>query len=181
MPDFTAHIHPVLAVRCPECGKAPGVWCCRPSGHRASDLHKARRIAADCLFVAQHGEDASIERDGEECLGGGVRLQEARTRDQGQSRIRDDEAHHPRAEQGQATCRTDHRGRRHEDRDLCRTLDADPVKHSDAGGHTSAGRRPIDREIQVVPVCMTVPMSAVSEAGSRDGHRLRDLGTDGGM
>ncbi len=65
MPDFTAHKHPVLAVRCPECGKAPDVWCRRPSGHRASDLHKARRITADCLFVAQHGEDASIERDEE--------------------------------------------------------------------------------------------------------------------
>ena len=66
MPDFTAHKHPVLAVRCPECGKAPGVWCRRPSGHHASDLHKARRIAADCLFVAHHGEDASIERVGKD-------------------------------------------------------------------------------------------------------------------
>lgn len=66
MPDFTAHRHLVLVVRCPECGKAPGVWCRRPSGHRASDLHKARRIAADCLFVTQHGEDASIERVGED-------------------------------------------------------------------------------------------------------------------
>ncbi len=62
MADFTSHKHPVLAVRCPDCGKAPGVWCRRPSGHRACDLHKARRVAADCVFVAQHGEDASIER-----------------------------------------------------------------------------------------------------------------------
>lgn len=66
MPDFTAHNHPVLAVRCPGCGKAPGVWCRCPSGHRASDLHKARRVAADCLFVTQHGADASIERVGDD-------------------------------------------------------------------------------------------------------------------
>lgn len=66
MHDVTAHKHPVLAVRCPECGQAPGDWSRRPSGHRASELHKVRRIAADCLFVAQHGEDASIERVGKE-------------------------------------------------------------------------------------------------------------------
>lgn len=64
-PDFTAHRHPVLAVACPACGKAVGTWCVRPSGHEAADLHKARRIAADALFVFQHGEDASIERKGD--------------------------------------------------------------------------------------------------------------------
>lgn len=65
MPDFTAHLHPVLAVRCPDCGKATGVWCIRPSGHRAGDLHAARRAVADLAFIAQHGEDASIERTAE--------------------------------------------------------------------------------------------------------------------
>ena len=65
MPDFTAHRHPVLAVACPECGKPAGAWCVRPSGHKASEFHKSRRIAADALFVVQHGEDASIERVGE--------------------------------------------------------------------------------------------------------------------
>ena len=64
MIDFTAYRHPVLAVGCTECGKRAGVWCIRPSGHRAAELHKARRLAADALFVAQHGEDASIERTG---------------------------------------------------------------------------------------------------------------------
>lgn len=65
MPDFTAHRHPVLAVRCPSCGKAVGIWCIRPSGHKASDLHRRRRIEADRVFVAQHGEAASIERRGD--------------------------------------------------------------------------------------------------------------------
>lgn len=62
MPDFTAHLHPVLAVRCPECGKAPGIWCRRPSGHRASELHASRKAEADRIFIDQHGETASIER-----------------------------------------------------------------------------------------------------------------------
>lgn len=65
MPDFTVHRHPVLAVRCPDCGKAPGVWCRRPSGHRANDFHLARKARADVVFIEQHGPDASIERDGE--------------------------------------------------------------------------------------------------------------------
>ena len=65
MPDFTAHRHPVLAVRCPDCGKAPGVWCCRPSGHRASDFHLSRKAEADRVFIDQHWPYASIERDGE--------------------------------------------------------------------------------------------------------------------
>mgnify|MGYP007100929122 CR=1 FL=1 len=65
MPDFTAHRHPVLAVRCPTCGKAPGLWCRRPSGHRANDhrandLHAARRAEADRQFIAQHGDLAAI-------------------------------------------------------------------------------------------------------------------------
>lgn len=64
MPDFTAHRHPVLAVRCPDCRRAPGNWCRRPSGHMASDLHASRKTEADRVFIAQHGPDASIERIG---------------------------------------------------------------------------------------------------------------------
>lgn len=64
--DFTAHRHPVLAVRCPDCGKAPGVWCRRPSGHMANELHIARGIEADRVLIDQHGPDASIERVGED-------------------------------------------------------------------------------------------------------------------
>lgn len=45
--DFTAHAHPVLAVVCPDCRADVGAWCKRPSGHKAMDLHKARKIAAD--------------------------------------------------------------------------------------------------------------------------------------
>ena len=60
MPDFTAHRHPVLAVRCPTCGIAPGLWCRRPSGHMASDLHAARRAEADRVFIEQHGLAAAI-------------------------------------------------------------------------------------------------------------------------
>lgn len=65
MPDFTAHRHPVLAVRCPDCGRAPGVWCRRPSGHKASDFHHSRKVEADRVFIDQHGPDASILRDGD--------------------------------------------------------------------------------------------------------------------
>ena len=43
MPDVTAHRHPVIAVPCPVCRAATGTWCQRPSGHRASALHAARR------------------------------------------------------------------------------------------------------------------------------------------
>ena len=66
MPDFTAHRHPVLAVRCPSSGKAVGIWCIRPGGHKASDLHRSRRIEADRVFVVQHGETASIEKRGDD-------------------------------------------------------------------------------------------------------------------
>ena len=62
MPDFTAHRHPVLAIRCPDCGRAPGIWCVRPSGHRASDFHLSRKAQADAVFIEQHGPDASVER-----------------------------------------------------------------------------------------------------------------------
>ncbi|MDF3855647.1 zinc finger domain-containing protein [Paracoccus pantotrophus] len=62
MPDFTIHRHPVLAVACPDCGSAAGTWCRRPSGHRAADLHRARGIEADRVFIDQHGPDASIIR-----------------------------------------------------------------------------------------------------------------------
>ncbi len=62
MPDFTAHRHPVLAVGCPTCGKPPGVWCLRPSGHRAGDFHQDRKAEADRVFIAQHGDTASILR-----------------------------------------------------------------------------------------------------------------------
>lgn len=65
MPDFTAHRHPVLAVPCPTCGKAAGVWCRRPSGHMANDLHRERKAEADRVFIEQHGPDASVERVGE--------------------------------------------------------------------------------------------------------------------
>ena len=63
MPDFTAYRHPVLAVPCGECRAAAGAWCTRPSGHRAADLHLSRRMAADRVFVAQHGPDATIRFD----------------------------------------------------------------------------------------------------------------------
>lgn len=43
-----------------------GIWCIRPSGHKASDLHRRRRAEADRVFVAQHGEAASIERRGDD-------------------------------------------------------------------------------------------------------------------
>ena len=60
MRDFTAYRHPVLAVPCPICRAAAGAWCRRPSSHVASDLHAARRVEADRLFMEQHGEMAAI-------------------------------------------------------------------------------------------------------------------------
>ena len=53
MTDFNAHRHPVLAVPCPDCRARAGAWCKRPSGHKAIDLHKARRDAADLEWEAQ--------------------------------------------------------------------------------------------------------------------------------
>lgn len=58
--DFTAWAHPVLAVPCPTCRRRVGRWCVRPSGHRAMDLHAARRAAADRAFMEQHGATASL-------------------------------------------------------------------------------------------------------------------------
>jgi hypothetical protein len=60
--DFTAFRHPVLAVRCTACLQEPGSMCIRPSGHSAPDFHRPRKDASDRLFIAQHGEDAWIER-----------------------------------------------------------------------------------------------------------------------
>lgn len=65
MLDFTAHRHPVLAVRCPDCGRMPGVWCRRPNGHMASDFHHSRKVEADRVFIDQPGPDASILCDGD--------------------------------------------------------------------------------------------------------------------
>lgn len=65
MPNFTAHRHPVLAVRCPDCGTAPGMWCRQPSGQLAGDFHLARMALADQVFIEQHGPDACIERESE--------------------------------------------------------------------------------------------------------------------
>lgn len=55
MLDFTIHSHPVLAVPCPVCHANEGVWCIRPSGHRAMDLHLARGTLADEEFIRLHG------------------------------------------------------------------------------------------------------------------------------
>ncbi|SDL94027.1 zinc finger domain-containing protein [Paracoccus chinensis] len=60
MPDFTAYDHPVLAVPCPTCRAAPGLWCRCSSGHMAFDLHAARRAEAARQFIAQHGDWAAI-------------------------------------------------------------------------------------------------------------------------
>lgn len=60
--DFTAYRHPVLAVGCPTCRSGPGSPCKRPSEHKAADFHSRRKTIADLAFIAQHGEDASIER-----------------------------------------------------------------------------------------------------------------------
>ena len=60
MPDFTVHRHPALAVRCPTCSTAPGLWCRHPKGQRAGDLHKARRLETHRLYMEQHGELAAI-------------------------------------------------------------------------------------------------------------------------
>ncbi|WP_446030877.1 zinc finger domain-containing protein [Phaeobacter inhibens] len=65
MLDFTAHQHPYLAVRCPECGRAPGLWCRQPNGSLANDFHLSRKAQADVTFIDQHGPDASIERVGD--------------------------------------------------------------------------------------------------------------------
>jgi len=63
MPDFTAHKHPVLAVPCSDCQATAGSWCKRPSGHRATELHRTRKTAADHAFVVQHGPGAEIRYD----------------------------------------------------------------------------------------------------------------------
>lgn len=60
MIEFTAFKHPVLAVPCPDCRRPPGAMCSRPSGHRATDFHAARKAAADAAFIAQHGPSATI-------------------------------------------------------------------------------------------------------------------------
>lgn len=51
--DFTAFRHPVLAVACPTCRARVGAWCKRPSGHRASHFHAARKAEADRVWELQ--------------------------------------------------------------------------------------------------------------------------------
>ena len=63
MPDFTRYQTPILAVPCCDCHAAEGAWCKRPSGHRATDLHRRRREAADRAFISQHGSAAEIRYD----------------------------------------------------------------------------------------------------------------------
>ena len=40
--------------------QASVLWCRRPGGHMASDLHATRCADADRQFIVQHGELASI-------------------------------------------------------------------------------------------------------------------------
>jgi len=62
---MSSQVHPVTAIPCPTCQAQPGQWCRRPSGHRAMDLHKARRDAADYCAPCPHcGAGA-----GEPCIG----------------------------------------------------------------------------------------------------------------
>ncbi|MCJ1903306.1 hypothetical protein MR829_23590 [Paracoccus versutus] len=62
MADFTIPRPRPLPFPSPPCGAPPGPWSRRPSGHRAADLHRARGIEADRVFIDQHGPDASIIR-----------------------------------------------------------------------------------------------------------------------
>lgn len=64
MPDFTRYRHPVMAVACADCGAKVGTFCRRPSGHKASEFHRSRKVSADAEFVRAHGVDAWIERLG---------------------------------------------------------------------------------------------------------------------
>jgi hypothetical protein len=64
MPDFTAHRHPALAVPCPDCHRAPGLWCRTPHGQMRNHLHRARQAEADRQFIEAHGPDAIIFHDG---------------------------------------------------------------------------------------------------------------------
>lgn len=50
-PRFLAFDEPCKAVPCPDCGARVGRPCKRPSGHVASDLHKARRKESDRLWL----------------------------------------------------------------------------------------------------------------------------------
>lgn len=61
MIDFEAFDHPLLAVKCPSCGRGPGQWCRRPSGHPAMNLHAPRAVEADRAFVESCGDKAWIE------------------------------------------------------------------------------------------------------------------------
>lgn len=38
---------PVLEVVCPDCRARVGVWCKRPSGHKAMNPHNSRDLLAD--------------------------------------------------------------------------------------------------------------------------------------
>ena len=60
--NFTRFKHPVLAVSCPNCRANVGVMCKRPSEHTAGDFHSGRKQLADKVFIAQHGESASIDK-----------------------------------------------------------------------------------------------------------------------
>jgi hypothetical protein len=68
--DFTTYTFPVLAVRCPRCGAAAGRHCKRPSEHNVmgKGFHDSRGTEADRLFVAQHGNRATISRAGDTWL-----------------------------------------------------------------------------------------------------------------
>lgn len=62
--DFTLHKNPSLAVACTACGKGVGVQCVRPSGHQVfgHNVHRARAMEADRVFLEQHGPFARIYR-----------------------------------------------------------------------------------------------------------------------
>ena len=65
MIDFFIYSDPVLAVTCPDCGKADGIKCAWPDGSNSSDFHKSRKELADQIFVTQHGNYVRLEKVGE--------------------------------------------------------------------------------------------------------------------
>lgn len=53
---------PILEVECPDCRVGPGVFCRRPSGHKASSYHASRdhaAIAAGAYGICPAGPSAA--------------------------------------------------------------------------------------------------------------------------
>lgn len=72
--------NPLLAFACPSCTAKAGQWCRRPSGHRAMELHKARREVYELAQAQEKAEPVKAPDVSAKAATGGQTNEESKMR-----------------------------------------------------------------------------------------------------